>query len=158
MQEGWLKVREPDWTLRQDAKDGCGRLCYFPTTLPLLRVLAVTTGEGTPPCSTDFGHGPTCFGQWNVRGQDTNRSFKYACVFGLPSCLCHLPWEKNDPGSCWSHDEETQGTVLNPTYSLEPSQAQTTPAKLRSTSHEWKINASYFKPLSFRVICYAAYL
>lgn len=84
----------------------------------------------------------TCFGQWHVRSHDTNRSLKYACVVWLAFLL--LPsalriWHN----SCWSHDEETHGTILNPTYNLESGKAQLVPAKFsRATSREWKISAS----------------
>ena len=93
------------------------------------------------------------FGQWNVRKHGANRSFKYARIVWLAFSLLPSALRKMWPRSCWSHEESTHGTVLNPTYSLDPSQGQLIPTMFsRSTFYGWNINASYFNPLSFRVI------
>lgn len=115
--------------------------------------------EYTPLCSTDFGHVWLVLDNKMLGNKKQTEALSMLVWSGLASRFCHLPWGKYGPASCWLPDEETHGTVLNPTYSLEPSQGQLSPVRVsRPTFHEWKLNGSYFKPLSFRVICHAAYL
>lgn len=103
----------------------------FFTILPFRSVLAV--GQRIPLCPTNFGHGLIVWDNGTARRQDTNRSFKYAPMVWFAFLLLPSALRKIWPRELLVHDEETRGTVLNPTYSW----SQRIPAKLsRLTSHE----------------------
>lgn len=143
------------WTLRQYAKAGWRRLLFsYKSSLLWLHEQSIH-----PSVPLTLGMVWLVLDNKMLGNLKQTEAVSMLVWSGLASRFCHLPWGKYGPASCWLPDEETHGTVLNPTYSLEPSQGQLSPVRVsRSTFHEWKLNGSYFKPLSFRVICHAAYL